>query len=63
MRRFLKWPGMVSIQVKLGMVGVCGSHATVPGPRGGEMGIPTCRAGVTLGRAGDHSVVVRGVRT
>ena len=33
---------MVSIQVKLGMVGVCGSRATVPGPRGGEMGIPGC---------------------
>ena len=32
MRRFLKWPGMVSIQVKLGMVGVCGSCATLRAP-------------------------------
>ena len=53
MRRFLKWwPGMVSIQVKLNMVGVCGSSAMVPGPRVDPW---VC--------AGDHSVVVRGVRT
>ena len=39
MRPFLKWPGMVPIQVKLGMVGVC---AMVPGPWGGDMGIPQC---------------------